>query len=234
MVLDIVKLEKLKIKAFKDKDRTDPVLEPFEVMFNPESFSRRFEIQYSRKEGQGVEGPEVKYLRSKPSSLKLKLVLDGTGVSEMGIVQLGEPPTVSDRIKAFLELAYQMDGESHEPHYLTVEWGDLAGEHAFECRLGAVDITYTSFDLTGKPLRAELDVSLISAIPGEKREAKVKKQSADLTHSRRVIAGDTLPLLTKDVYGSSIHYLRVAQFNDLDNFRALVPGQEIVFPPLET
>ena len=234
MALDIVKLEKLRIRAYKDRKRKEEVSDPFEVMFNPESFSRKYEIQYSRKEGVGDQYPTVNYTRSRPSSLKLTLVLDGTGVSEMGILQLGPQKTVSERIKEFLELAYQMDGESHEPHYLDVEWGDLAGDQIFQGRLGSVNITYKSFDRAGKPLRAELDITLVSDIPPEKATAKVKKTSADLTHSRTVKGGDTLPLLTKDVYGSSIHYLRVAQFNDLDNFRALVPGQEIVFPPLET
>ena len=46
-------------------------------------------------------------------------------------------------------------------------------------------------------------------------------------------SGDTLPLLCKEIYGSPEHYLRVAQANNLNNFRNLTPGQEIIFPPLE-
>ena len=230
MPLDIVKLEKLKIKVYTDCKREGKPLDTFEVMFNPESFNQRYEIQYSRKEGIGISGHKVIYSRSKPSSLKLKLVLDGTDVNEMGIFQLGPQKTVSERIKKFLKQAYQMDGEIHEPHYLVVEWGDLR----FLGRLGSVDITYTSFDRAGKPLRAELDVTLVSDVPPEKRLAQDDLRSADLTHSRTVRNGDTLPLLTKEVYGSSTHYLRVAQVNNLDNFRNLIPGQKIVFPPIET
>ena len=46
-------------------------------------------------------------------------------------------------------------------------------------------------------------------------------------------SGDTLPLLSKAMYGSSQYYLRVAQINNLDDFRNLTPGQAIIFPPLE-
>jgi len=47
-----------------------------------------------------------------------------------------------------------------------------------------------------------------------------------------VRSGDTLPMLSKEVYGSPNHYLRLAQVNQLDDFRNLTPGQRIVFPPL--
>ena len=45
-------------------------------------------------------------------------------------------------------------------------------------------------------------------------------------------SGDTLPLLCKEIYGSSAHYLRVAADNRLDDFRNLVPGQTLYFAPL--
>jgi nucleoid-associated protein YgaU len=63
--------------------------------------------------------------------------------------------------------------------------------------------------------------------------AEENKSSPDLTHVRVVKAGDTLPLLTKAIYGSSRDYLRVAEHNGLDNFRDLTPGRRLVFPPLE-
>jgi nucleoid-associated protein YgaU len=53
-----------------------------------------------------------------------------------------------------------------------------------------------------------------------------------LTHSRIVKSGDTLPLLSKEIYGNSAYYLQLAQANNLDDFRNLQPGQEIFFPPL--
>jgi nucleoid-associated protein YgaU len=95
-----------------------------------------------------------------------------------------------------------------------------------------VAIKYTVFDREGKPLRADLTVDLISdQDPAERQKAEGKK-SPDVTHVRIVRAGDTLPLLTKKIYGSSKSYLDVARFNDLDDFRRLRPGQALYFPPL--
>ena len=230
MDLNVFKLEKLKIKAYKARGRsTADWIGDFEAMFNPESFSRKYAIQYGRGQGLNSSDQQATYSRSEPSDLKLKLVLDGSGVSEMGILQLGPQQKVSDRIQEFLDLTFEMNGEIHEPNYLTVIWGDLE----FSCRLESVDIAYTNFERDGTPLRAELEVSLISDIEAEKRMREESMSSPDLTHSRVVKSGDTLPLLTRQIYGSSAHYIRVAQANRLNNFRQLIPGQELIFPPLE-
>jgi hypothetical protein len=231
MALNVVKLEKLKIKAYRSRERSEgDLVGTFEAMFNPETFSQKYEIQYGRGQGLNSSDQEATYSRSRPSGLDLNLVLDGSGVTEMGILRLGPQKKVSERIEEFLDLTFRMNGDIHEPNYLKVEWGDLI----FSCRLGSVNITYNSFDRDGTPLRAELEVSLLSDTEVRKRLAQENRTSPDLTHSRVVRNGDTLPLLTKEVYGSSAHYLRVAQVNDLDNFRNLTPGQEIFFPPLET
>ncbi len=223
------KLEKLKIMGYTSRRRSaGDLVGTFEAMFNPESFKQKFAILYGSGQGRNSTGKEVDYQRSKPSELALKLVLDGTGVSEFGIMQFTQKK-VSERVKQFLDLTFRMNGDIHAPNYLVVEWGDLI----FSCRLVSVEITYQSFNRSGHALRAELDVKLISDKASKKRLKEEDKKSADLTHRRIVKSGDTLPLLTREVYGSSVHYLRVAEFNGLNGFRDLSPGGEIVFPPLE-
>lgn len=234
-LLDRMKLKKLTIKAYKKRSRSVvDLIGSFEAMFNPASFSQKYEIEYGRHQGLNSTNKRVDYARSKPRELNLKLVLDGTGVQEMGILTLGRQKSVSDRVKAFIDLTFRMNGNIHEPNFLVVEWGGKDdGGLIFSCRLASVDVAYTSFNRDGSPLRAELDVRLISDQDVKKRMAQENKSSPDLTHSRIVKSGDTLPLLTKEVYGSSQYYLRVAQANNLDDFRNLTPGQEIFFPPLE-
>jgi nucleoid-associated protein YgaU len=225
---NLFKLEKLKIKAYPNNKRNSAErIGTFEAMFNPTSFQQKYAIQYGKNQGFNSTNKKVNYARSKPTDLNLKLILDGTGVHEMGILRLRQK-TVSERVEQFLKLTFRMNGKIHEPNYLVVEWGDLI----FSCRLGSVDISYTSFDRDGAALRAELDVNLIADVAVKKRMAIENKSSPDLTHSRIVKSGDTLPLLSKEIYGDSSYYLRVAQANNLDDFRNLQPGQEIFFPPL--
>ena len=232
-MLDLFKLEKLTVTAYSDGDRTKQVGDPFEAMFNPTSYARKYEIRYAKDIGINNSKQKVNYARSGPEELNIKLVLDGTGVHQMGITNLfGENKTVSERVEEFLDLTFRMNGDIHEPNYLLVSWG---GETAlnFECRLSTVDISYSSFNRDGTPLRAELDATFLSDTAVAKRMALESKTSPDLTHTRMVKSGDTLPLLTKAVYGSASHYVRVAQVNRLDDFRNLTPGQELFFPPLE-
>ncbi len=226
---NLFKLEKLKIKAYKNSKRVTGLVGTFEAMFNPTSFEQSYKIVYGKKQALITTGKALDYAQSEPADLNLKLILDGTGVTEMGILALSRK-TVSARIKDFLDLTFRMNGSIHEPNYLVLEWGSRM---SFSCRLGSVNITYSSFDRDGTALRAELDVTLISDESVEKRLAKDNKSSPDLTHIHVVKNGDTLPLLTKEIYGTSVHYLRVAQVNNLDDFRNLTPGQEIFFPPLD-
>jgi hypothetical protein len=228
--LDLFKLEKLKISAFATAKRTGkpPPEKVFEAMFNPATYAQTYTNVWAKLPGVNASGAQLYYQRSNPTDLSLDLVLDGTGVDEMGIVTLIAPKTVEERLKNFLDVCHTYNGQIHEPNHLIVEWGILK----LPCRLQSVAIKYTSFDRGGKPLRAELAAKFVSDDETQQRKKKEDKKSPDVTHSRVVRSGDTLPLLTKEIYGSSAAYLDVARWNGLDDFRRLNPGQEIVFPPL--
>jgi nucleoid-associated protein YgaU len=63
--------------------------------------------------------------------------------------------------------------------------------------------------------------------------AEEGKNSPDLTHYRQVKQGDTLPLMVFNIYKDPKYYLEIARVNGLTNFRKLLTGQNIIFPPLE-
>lgn len=105
------KLEKLKIKAYKNRKRSDSkpgdLVGTFGAMFNPESWQEKYAIEYGKNQGLNSSGKEVDYARSKPSDLNLKLILDGTGVTEFGILRLRPQKTVSEQVKEFVALTFQ-------------------------------------------------------------------------------------------------------------------------------
>jgi hypothetical protein len=229
-LLNLFKLEKLHIEAFLDVKRKRPA-DParMAVMFNPTTYKRSHSVAYSeRRKGVAMQGWPSRYAYSAPGDLSLKLIFDGTGVNQIGIDRLINPPSVKKDIKTFEKLCLRMNGEIHQPHFLVVRWGDFS----FSGRLHQLDITYTLFDESGDPLRAELDVAFVEDTASTTGALAAAKASPDLTHVRIVKAGDTLPLLCQAIYGSSRHYLKVAEHNALDDFRVLQPGQRIVFPPL--
>jgi hypothetical protein len=227
-IANLFKLEKLTLTAYKTSARSG-LGTSVEAMFNPASYSQSYSILWKRRQGINDLGAELEYTLSEPSELKFNLIFDGTGVDSYGLVSWADK-TVSERVQEFLDVTYTYQGALHEPAYLLAEWGDLS----FSCRLSSVDIKYTAFNRDGTPLRAELDIKLIADTALEKLAQEAGKTSPDLTHARTVKQGDTLPLLVKEIYGSAQYYLDVARFNNLDDFRTLRPGQQILFPPLAT
>ncbi|MBE7170245.1 MAG: LysM peptidoglycan-binding domain-containing protein [Williamsia sp.] len=227
---ELCKLEKLKIKAYDPKKRSS-LQGSFEAMFNPESYTVGYQNTYSRElAAVGTGGTEAKFSRSENASMSFKLILDGTGVSEYDpTISANKKKDVYKEVQHFLKMTTWMNGEKHEPNVLKLSWSKLD----FECRLESVQIAYTLFDESGKPLRAELDVSFVEDIETSQRMKKANMSSPDLTHKRIVKAYDTLPLMCEEIYGSGSYYLQVARVNRLDDFRNLVPGQELFFPPLQ-
>ena len=157
---DLFKLEKLKISAFAKvaRDAGSQIGSPFEAMFNPQTLSRTDTNLFVASNATGGATQTATFVRTQPSALSLTLLLDGTGVEQMGLINLfSSPQTVQERIDTFLALAYQPQSETHEPSYLKVTWGK---KFKFDCRLTAITTNYTSFDRDGSALRAELALTL--------------------------------------------------------------------------
>ena len=232
-LLSLFKMEKMRIEAFKDVERTKPASPPkLEVMFNPTSYKRKHTVSYGRR-GINTPGRPVRYTYTPPGEVSFTLILDGTGVSQFGLEHIANViagKTVKKAIEAFEAICLRMNGAIHEPQFLVVKWGS----YSFPCRLQSLEINHTLFDAAGEPLRAELAVTFAEDESPAKIAREAAKSSPDLSHVRTVVAGDTLLLLCADIYGSPAHYLKVAADNGLDDFRQLQPGQRIVFAPLDT
>ncbi len=231
---NLFKLEKLRIEAFKDADRNSPADPPgMEVMFNPTSYKRKYEIAFASPQAVGSASKPADYSFTPPGELAFQFVFDGTGVAYSGVEQAARAlrgESVKKQIERFEKLCLDMNSDSHQPNFLRISWGDHL---KFDARLRSLDITYKLFDEGGDPLRAEIDASFIDDRTPATIARTADKKSPDLTHVRMVNGGDTLPLLCKEIYGSSAHYLRVAADNGLDDFRRLVPGQTLRFAPLQ-
>ncbi|MCA9662458.1 MAG: hypothetical protein KC486_29230, partial [Myxococcales bacterium] len=233
-------LAKLTIEAYTDVARTRPNRgglhggHVLEAMYNPETLATRHESAFHPKRGISTQGAQTRWSHSVAEELTVKLVFDGSGVGDYGVQRLRHRPTVAEWIRAFLSLCYRVVDTTHEASYLRLRWHKgIFGSGGFECRLRSADIEYTAFDRDGSPLRAEVTAVFVEAVDPKKNAQELRLSSPDLTHRRTVRAGDTLPLLCIEIYGSAAHYLRVAQVNGLDHPRDLRVGQELLFPPFE-
>jgi hypothetical protein len=226
MAIRCCKLEKLTILVFKDRARRQQI-DIIKAMFNPTTLSTSHKVALVAEAALDSSTSKNTYSHSQAWVTTFDLVFDGTGVA----ADAPRAGSVSGQIDAFLKSTVLMNGAIHEPNYLRLQWGDGPLQN-FDCRLESADITYSLFNQSGAPIRATIKCSFKEDHDDPKRLRIEGKQSPDLTHVRLVRAGDTLPILCKQIYGSSHYYLRVAQANELDDFRNIAPGTVIRFPPL--
>ncbi|WP_343605901.1 LysM peptidoglycan-binding domain-containing protein [Fluviicola sp.] len=229
-------LKKLKITAFSDPQFKTPITEnsEFVTLVNPEKYSKNYKVDYIVPDASNTNGHKVPYYAyTPPSDLDLEFLFDDTGVFDdehkFSVSEARESNGVDEAIKKFVDMAYAVNGNIHRPNYLKINWGTLE----FRCVLAELNIEYKLFSPDAKPLRAVAKAKFKNFASPEETENAVKPSSPDLTHIRIVEEGDTLPLMTKRIYGDSKYYLEVARVNKLTTFRKLKAGQRLFFPPIQ-
>jgi nucleoid-associated protein YgaU len=225
------KLEKMLILAFSDSEKAENGGLPeaddvFEALINPEGYSLSYKLRFSdAAQGQGTSGQQLKYEYTEPEEISFEFLFDNTGIID------GTPrDSIADDLKRFKEVVIEYKGDSHEPRHFKLVWGENS---IFKGRVTELSISYKLFKPDGTPIRASAFVKFKSSIEEQKRAAQEDKSSPDLTHLRKVKAGDTLPLMCYRIYGDPQYYLQVAAVNGITNFRQLQPGTDLFFPPIE-
>ncbi|GAB7025109.1 CIS tube protein [Geotalea toluenoxydans] len=219
---DMGALEKLLILAFREPDYSDSPCGTFESFLNPNEITLSYEMEYDSAQGAGTTNSRMNFKKAKPGDMSLTFFIDGTGAN-------GKKIDVQQKIEEF-QIVTGYDGTIHRPHYLKVVWGKLQVKR---CVLKSASIAYKMFQPSGIPLRAIITATFTDNSDDRTRQAMARDESPDLTHVRVVRVADNLPLMCNEIYGDPGYYLQVAVVNGLDNFRKLVPGTKVFFPPLE-
>ncbi|MCM8535061.1 MAG: LysM peptidoglycan-binding domain-containing protein [Lentisphaeraceae bacterium] len=231
-------LAKLKIEAFEDADCNTAVSDgTFELTYNPDSYSVDYETCYRTTKNIGASGSSHKLEMMKPKSFSFKFILDGTLLSlsvedSMNIAKNAEyvsKEKVTNDIAKLVGLMGTFEGETHRPYYCKISWGSLT-EHTV---MKKMSVNYTMFSASGMPMRAEVNATFEQTMSDSFRKKQEDTQSPDLSHFHVVKEGDTLPGLCQKYYDDFTHYVDVAAFNELANFRQLKAGTPLTFPPLE-
>jgi nucleoid-associated protein YgaU len=214
-------LAKLQIKAFLDieyrklwSDGTNPVT----VGINPASYAQSQSIRYTPDKAAGGKNQPQIFNRPGEASLKLELILDGTGAVPGASVK-----SVDEQIFDLRKILMQIDGLG--PHYLMLLWGTLV----FRGRAESLEINCTLFNPDGTPLRAKANANFIGVNMNKKGKASTAK-GPDGPTSATLLDGDTLPAMCERLYGDSKYYIAVAAANGLTSFRDIKPGSPLIFP----
>lgn len=215
-------LEKLLIKAYESPNYSGQPISEFTAFINPNEITLSYEMEYDSAQGSGTTNSRMNFKKQKPGDMSLNFFIDGTGAS-------GRTADVQQQVELF-QTVTGYNGNIHRPNYLKVAWGTIQIKR---CILKSASIAYKLFKPDGVPLRAIISATFTDNSDDQTRVALSQDQSPDLTHVRMVKAGDNLPAMCGEIYNDPAYYLEVARANGLNDFRNLVPGTRIIFPPLE-
>lgn len=198
-----------------------------EVQINPSSLKYGKQAEFSDDESIGTQEPQKNFYRYRATLLSFDFVFDETGV--IPLLLGDESTTIPAMIKHLEEVVCNIDGESHQPHFLKLSWGSFL----FKGRLVSLDYDYTLFRPDGSPLRVKVTLKIEGWLDSLTEARLVGRSSPDLTRLIVLADGETLALWCERIYGDSSYCADVARENDLAGFRHVEPGTRILFPPLK-
>jgi hypothetical protein len=233
----LAEVAKMKIIAYEDANFETLSNKEFTVMYNPNTFSQSYRSVWNSETPEGGTAESQNYRRLESDSVSFEFLFDGTGVSSTGesaILTIGastdtDGEYVQKQIEDFLDITQKINPSTHQPNFLQLSWGTFVFNGVME----SAEITYKLFHSSGSPLRATINATFKESVSQAAQAAEARKQSPDLTHFRLVEEGETLPLIAKKVYGDPAMYLELARINNINNFRKLKVGQQLVLPPID-
>lgn len=221
-------VEKIVIRPFLTQKQDKTAGEDFVIPINPETYSQAYKIESKDKSTGGNEGSAPEYKFTAPEQLKLDFTLDNTNTVEGNTLN---GTSIPKQVEKLLNVVYKMQGESHRPGILKIQWGTF---FTFDCILASIDINYVLFKSSGEPLRAKVSATFTQYKEPQIRARKEDKRSPDLTRTIRFGDNDSLPLLAHKSYGEANYYLQLAYVNRLMSVRNIAPGTELLFPPVKS
>jgi len=221
-------LEKAVIEI-EPKDRGRNLPPRVTVQFNPAEYTLSKGAQIAEIAIPGIDSPILQFIRGQNQTLSLELFFDTT---EQG---MGEQP-VTD-VRTLTEPVFQLvriQPDTHAPPRIRFVWGRGL---SFRAIIESVQQKFTLFNPVGVPLRATLAVSFREYKTLEEQLQELNLRSADHTKRRVVRRGDTISQIAYEEYGDPAQWRRIAEVPAnaaaMANPRSLVPGSELVIPPVD-
>lgn len=216
---------KMTITSYTDENFSSESHAGLDLPINPGKVKLSKGIQYAEDRQLGSLNGANTYVRYQPETFSFECLFDGVGALEPD----NETASVHDMVKDLELRLYDYNTEGHRPSYVKVEYGDIT----FFGQLKSLDTEYSLFDSDGIPLRAELRVTLSGYCSHKEEKSRFSKRSPDVSRLVKLQDGETLAFLCSEIYGDPLLVGQVARFNNLDGFRNIPAGTEILMPMLK-
>jgi nucleoid-associated protein YgaU len=198
------------------------------VMFNPEEYTLKQDVNYARAAVPGLSAPLVQFVAGNQQMLQMELLVDTYEEHKDGDRVLNR---AGDDVRALTKKItdlMKIDGSLHAPPVALFTWGSLA----FTCVVQSVSQKFTMFMPSGIPVRAKLDVSFAEFLNTELEAKEIKRETSDYSKLHVVIQGETLSAIAGRVYQDATLWRPIAIRNRIDDPRHLEVGSELLIPQL--
>jgi len=234
----LLPLTKMKIKLVSGKTWDGKT--EFEVLYNPESYTQRRQVNYSDRAGLSMDTPITQFAHGNAEILTFALFFDsmsaglevgGTVAEHMGFQANSLLPSVAKQVdvRTYTRRVYELmeiDKSVHVPPLVELYWGELN----FQGHLISCQQSFTRFNEAGKAVRARLDCVFRGFVGNIER---LSLQSPDTTKFRTVHQGESLWAFAAREYGDAAAWREIARANGLENPRLLRSGDVIALPALK-
>jgi nucleoid-associated protein YgaU len=143
-----------------------------------------------------------------------------------GAINALDVTVITSRVEALTRVA----SELHRPPVCRLEWGLST---LFQGVLTQLNQDLTFFLADGTPVRATLGCTFMAYQTFDEARA-AELHSADVAKRRVVRRGDTLASIAIEQYGDATRWRAIATGNEIDDPRAIKPGDVLVIPKLVT
>lgn len=216
----------LRIESAPGKETT------FVCQFNPDHFHLNASASFHKVKRRGSDLPITQFTGGNNPVVDVKLFFDTstsyeirTGSNEKPKKETAED--VSSYTKVLLSLVC-IEGKLHRPPKVTLQWGSFSTCGFVE----NVDIHYTMFEIGGKPVRAEVELTL-SCIdePGVASEKFSHRESPDRSKCVVMTSDSSLWDIAWKEYGDASCWRMIAEENHIMNPLEIPVGKYLKVPP---
>lgn len=204
----------IKILEGRFKDQEIPVL------FNPSEYSLDIGNNFQETALPGLDNPIIQFVNGNIRTLSMDLLFD-TWTDKKGV----DVSLSTDKFADMLSI----DADVHAPPRVEFKWGRVV----FKAVIESWSQRFTMFNADGLPVRANVSVAFKQYRPISEQVNDPRRNSADTTKKRELIAGDSLSAMAAREYGHPREWRRIARHNRIEDPRSLVAGMILVLPPIE-
>jgi hypothetical protein len=217
----MAKLEKATITNTATGDRIP-------VLFNPEEYSLKRDINYAQAAVPGLSAPILQFVNGNLQTLDMDLLLDSVEQHrEGGRVVAAAGSDIREQTRKITDLM-NIDPATHAPPVLLFTWSSLT----FTCVLARATQQFLMFQPDGTPVRARLQVSFSEFRNADLEAKEVKRETADYSKLHVVREGETLSSIAYAVYGDPAQWRPIAIRNAIDVPAGIAAGEQLVVPSL--